>query len=142
MTRGKKAGKHENTAQEADVIYPPAKRPEAKLPHSTARVMRRISPLGFRVVVKIRSVDNVTDTGLYLPEGAKAAGEESLLAEVIEVASAADNQTDEETNISGVPLNAIVLIPKSAGIKVSWDDSLRIVDTKDVLGIVHEMRLV
>ena len=49
---------------------------------------RKISPLGMRVLVQIRKDDNVTDTGLYLPEGAKSEQDESLLAEVIEVAKA------------------------------------------------------
>lgn len=141
MSEKKRATTIIEADEDAGVLHPSAKRSEARS-GQPAKVMRRISPLGFRIVVKIRNVDNVTDAGLYLPEGAKAAGQESLIAEVIEVASASDNQTDEETNISGVPLNSMVLIAKDAGVKVPWDDSLRIVDTKDVLGIVHEVRLV
>lgn len=103
-----------------------------------SRHLRSISPLGMRVVIRLRVDSNMTDGGLYLPEGAKQNLQESLLGEVIEVASAIDNESDEETNISGVPLGALVLIPKKAGITVPWDDNLRIVDTKEVLAIVNE----
>jgi len=100
--------------------------------------IRTVSPLGMRVVVRLRAENNVSEGGLYLPEGAKQALQESLLAEIVEVASAVDNETDEETNISGVPLGALVLIPKKAGVTVPWDDSLRIVDTKEILALVSE----
>ena len=104
-----------------------------------SKKMRRISPLGMRVVVCLRKDNNQTETGLYLPEGAKQAMAESYLVEVIEVASAVDEHTDEETNVSGIPLGAFVLIPKDAGVQVPWDDSLRIVETKHVLAIVNEI---
>jgi co-chaperonin GroES (HSP10) len=64
--------------------------------------------------------------------------QESILVQVTEVATATDEDTDHETNVSGVPLGALVLIPKGAGIKVPWDDNLRIVDTEDVLCVVTE----
>jgi co-chaperonin GroES (HSP10) len=108
------------------------------IPH---RQMRRIHPLGLRVVAKIVKDANVSSGGLYLPEGAKEAGQESLLAEVIEVASAVDSRTDEETNVSGIPLGALVLIPKSSGTKVPWDEELRIIDTRDILALVDEISL-
>ncbi|MBX7144065.1 MAG: co-chaperone GroES [Oligoflexia bacterium] len=104
-----------------------------------AKRIRKISPVGMRVVVLLRKESNQTDTGLYLPEGAKSAMAESLLAEVIEVASAIDSHTDEETNVSGIPLGALVLIPKDAGVKVPWDDDLRIVETKSILAIINEV---
>lgn len=99
---------------------------------------RAIHPLGYRVVVRILKDQNQTEGGLYLPEGAKENMQESLLVQVTEVATATDEDTDRETNVSGVPLGALVLIPKSAGIKVPWDDNLRIVDTEDVLCVVTE----
>lgn len=106
------------------------------------KLMRKVSPLGMRVLLRIRREANVTDGGLYLPEGAKQSMAESFLAEVIEVASAADEHGDEETNISGVPLGAMVLIPKHAGVKVPWDEDLRLVETKEVLAIVNEIEIV
>lgn len=112
--------------------------PIKKHPRRASRMIRNISPIGMRVVVRLRAEANVTDGGLYLPEGAKQNLQESLLGEVIEVASALDIDSDEETNISGVPLGALVLIPKKAGVTVPWDDNLRIVDTKEVLAIVTE----
>ncbi len=101
--------------------------------------MRKISPLGLRVLVRLRKDNNVTDSGLYLPEGAKQNMQESLLAEVVEVASAIDEDTHEEANVSGIPLGALVLLPKEAGTKIPWDEELRLVDTKHILAIVHEI---
>lgn len=103
--------------------------------------IKRINPLGYRVVVKICKDNNLSEGGLYLPEGAKQGMSESLLAEVLEVASATDEDTDEEANVSGVPLGALVLIEKTVGVKIPWDDDLRIVDTDDVLAIVSEVSL-
>ena len=103
--------------------------------------MHHVNPLGMRVLVRIVKMHNVTEGGLYLPEGAKEAADESVLAEVIEVASALDDQTHEETNISGVPLGSIVLIPRRSGVRVPWDDGLRIVETKEVLAIVEKVNV-
>lgn len=108
---------------------------------SDGRRVRRINPLGMRVVVRLCKESNTTEGGLYLPEGAKQALVDSVLAEVIEVASAVDSDTDEETNVSGIPLGAIILIPKVAGVRVSWDETLRIVETRDVLALVDEVSL-
>ena len=109
--------------------------------HSEKRQIRRLHPLGLRVGGCIQRDANVTDSGLYLPEGAKEAMQESIVAKVIEVASALDSDTAEETNVSGIPLGATVLIPKSAGVRVPWDDDLRIVETPDVLALVDEIQL-
>ncbi len=103
------------------------------------RRARQLSPIGMRVVVRIRKDSNQTEAGLYLPEGAKDSTDESIVGEVIEVASAFDDETKEDENISGVPLGSLVLLPRRAGIKVPWDDELRIVDTKEILAIVHEV---
>jgi chaperonin GroES len=105
------------------------------------RHVRTLSPMGMRVLVRIRERSDMTEGGLYLPESAKDSTAESLVAEVLEVASAHDTEQDEATNISGVPRGATVLIPKRAGTKVPWDEYLRIVDTKDILAIVDEIAL-
>ena len=107
----------------------------------STKPMRRLHPLGLRVVAKVMKDPSVTEGGLYLPEGAKESMQESILAQVIEVASAVDNHTEEETNISGIPLGSMVLIPKNVGVKVPWDDTLRLIDTRDILAIVDEIRL-
>lgn len=112
--------------------------PRSRFSASTTRTFRAIHPMGFRVLIKLRPESNMTEGGLYLPEGAKSTLQESILGEVEEVASAVDSDTDEETNISGIPLGALVLIPKKAGITVPWDESLRIVEVKDVLAVVSE----
>jgi len=107
-----------------------------------SKKIRKISPLGFRVLVRIEKESNVSEGGLYLPEGTKQSMQESLVAKVIEVASALDHSTDEETNVSGVPLDAYVLIPKHVGVKVPWDDNLRIIETKDILAVINEISVV
>ena len=105
------------------------------------RSIHSINPLGMRILVRIPKAENMTDGGLYLPEGAKDSLAESLLVDVIEVASALDHDTEEETNVSGIPLGSQVLIPKKAGVSIPWDSALRIVDTKDVLAIVDRVSL-
>ncbi len=105
------------------------------------RNVKNVSPIGMRVLVRLQKDDNQTDAGLYLPEGAKEEQAESILAEVVEVASAVDEDTDEEANISGIPMGATVLIAKDAGVSVPWDDALRIVDTGEVLALVEEFHL-
>ena len=102
---------------------------------------RKIAPLGFRVLVQIKKLPDQTRGGLYLPEGAKDTELESLLGIVEEVASALDEDTDEEENISGIPLGAMVLIPSTAGTKVPWNDSLRIVESQDVLALIEEVEI-
>ncbi len=103
--------------------------------------LRRVNPIGMRVVVRLRKESNQSEGGLYLPEGAKDATQESVMGEVVEVASAVDIDTSEEANISGIPLGATVILPKHAGVKVPWDDDLRIVDTKEVLAVVYEVEV-
>ncbi len=110
--------------------------------YNSKKTIRRINPLGMRVLVKIRDLEETTEGGLYLPENARSKMSESVLAEVLEVASAIDEDTDEEANISGIPHGALVLIEKGIGVCVPWDDALRVIETKDVLGIVNEVELV
>ncbi len=107
----------------------------------TRKNMHQINPLGMRVVIRIPQQENKTDSGLYLPEGAKENMSESLLVDVVEVASAIDRDTQEDTNVSGIPLGAKVLIKKNSGVKVPWDDNLRIVDTKEVLATVDVVNI-
>ena len=124
----------------AAIIEPEDTSPLPKRRFEPKRI-RKIHPLGMRVLVLIRKESNVSDGGLYLPEGARQAAVESALAEVIEVASALDHDSEEEANISGVPLGAVVLIPKNAGVRVPWDESMRLVETKEILALVSEIDL-
>lgn len=123
-----------------DFDHNPENLPAHRVSAASKRI-RKINPLGFRVVVKIEKDSNISEGGLYLPEGAKQAMEEAIVARVVEVASAREEDSDEDTNISGVPLNSTVLIPKTSGIKVPWDESLRIVETKEILALVDEISL-
>lgn len=110
-------------------------------PHGAGKV-RSIHPLGMRVLVQIVKEADLSPGGLYLPEGSKQSMQESLLAKVIEVAMASDADTDEEHNVSGIPQGALVLIPKDAGTKIPWDETLRVVETKEVLATVSEVGMI
>ena len=101
--------------------------------------IRKISPFGFRVVVRLVKQSNTTDGGLYLPEGVRDNMAESVLAQVIEVATALDEEGEEFTNVSGIPLGATVLVKKDAGVKIPWEADCRIIDTQEVLALVEEM---
>ena len=103
--------------------------------------IRRVSPLGFRVLVRVDPEDKISDGGILLPEGSKEKMSEAILATVVEVACATDSETMEETNVSGIPMDAKVLIPKNSGVKIPWDDKSRLVDTKDILAIVDEIAI-
>lgn len=102
---------------------------------------RKVSPIGMRVLLRIKKEESVSEGGLYLPEGAKQNMDESIQGQVIEVASANDEDSNEEANISGIPLGATVLISKFAGIRLPWDHDLRLVETKEILALVEEVIL-
>ena len=75
-------------------------------------------------------------------QAAIRAARDRIRGRVVRIGRAIDNDTDEETNISGIPLGATVLIGRHAGVKVPWEESLRVVETKEVLAIVDEVELV
>ena len=96
-------------------------------------------PLGMRVLVQVIREDERTDSGLYLPAGAKEAQDESLYGKVIEVARDRPNSNDVAENVSGVPDGSFVLFLKDAGVRIPWDEKLRVLDVKDVLATVEEV---
>lgn len=112
---------------------PPPSKTQWPKPH------RLILPLGMRVLVAVIKEEERTDSGLYLPEGAKEEQDEALYGQVIEVAR--DKPTADELgeNVSGVPNGSNVLFKKEAGVRVPWDDRLRILDVKDILATVEEL---
>lgn len=100
---------------------------------------RLILPLGMRVLVHVQRDEDRTDAGLYLPAGAREAQLEALYGEVIEVARDRPSSDDLAENVSGVPNGAKVLFRKDAGVRVPWDERLRLIDVKDVLATVEEI---
>lgn len=115
------------------------------------RVSRHIQPLGPRVLVRVIKSPDRSESGLFLPAGAKDSHSEALLAEVVEVARTMpkaayvvdpddddddDPQADLGENVSGIPVGAQVLFAKDQGITVPWDDSLRLLGVRHVLAIV------
>ena len=100
---------------------------------------RLILPLGMRVLVQLIRDEDRTETGLYLPAGAKEAQDEALYGKVIEVARDRPTTDDISENVSGVPHGAHVLFRKEAGVRVPWDDKLRVIDVKDILATVEEV---
>jgi co-chaperonin GroES (HSP10) len=106
------------------------------------RMVRHIMPLGPRVLVKVLALDDRADSGLYLPQGAKERTQEALYDEVVEVARAepTDPKDGFGVNVAGVPHGAKVIFGKTAGVKVPWDDELRLLETNEVLATVEEIR--
>ncbi|MDB4955885.1 MAG: chaperonin Cpn10 [Myxococcales bacterium] len=92
-----------------------------------------------RVLVQVLRDEERTDAGLYLPAGAKEANDDALYGKVIEVARDKPMTNDATENVSGVPHNSYVLFRKEAGVRVPWDDRLRLIDVKDVLATVEEV---
>lgn len=92
-----------------------------------------------RVLVQLTPDDDRTDAGLYLPAGAKEANDEALYGKVVEVARDRPTTNEASENVSGVPYGAHVLFRKEAGVRVPWDDRLRVIDVKDVLATVEEV---
>jgi len=104
------------------------------------RTVHYIKPLGPRILVRIRPLEDRSSAGLYLPQGAKETHEEALYAEVVEVARAqTHDQPSFGDNVSGIPMGAFVLFPKSAGTRVPWDDKLRLIAVKEILATVEEV---
>ena len=100
---------------------------------------RLILPLGMRILIRLVPDEDRTDSGLYLPAGAKEAQDEASYGEVIEVARDRPTSDDLAENVSGVPHGSRVLFRKHAGVRVPWDDKLRLLDVKDVLATVEEL---
>jgi co-chaperonin GroES (HSP10) len=126
-----------------EILTPDGERPR--------KVSRHIQPLGPRVLVRLIKNPDRSESGLYLPAGAKDSHSEALLAEVVEVARTqpkaayvavdADEEDDDEhpglgENVSGIPVGAQVLFAKDQGVAVPWDDSLRLLAVRHVLAIV------
>jgi len=126
---------------------PPAGGLDADRP---ARVSRHVQPLGPRVLIRVIKTPDRSESGLYLPAGAKDSHSEALLAEVVEVARTmpkaayiddGDDDDDAERpglgeNVSGIPVGAQVLFARDQGVTVPWDDSLRLLAVRHVLAIV------
>lgn len=106
---------------------------------------RHIQPLGLRVLVRIIKQEDIHESGLYLPDGARESMEEALFAEVIEVARAHSEDEIEDPslgmNVSGIPCGSKVLFPKTDGVRVPWDENLRLIDVKNILATVEEVEL-
>ena len=119
-------------------------------------VTRHVQPLGPRVLVRILEAPDRLESGLYLPANAKDEQAEALLGEVVEVARTQprtgpdlddddDDDDDDETradlgtNVSGIPLAAKVLFGKERGVRIPWDETLRLVEVRHILAIVDEI---
>lgn len=122
-------------------------------PEAPRRVARFVQPLGPRVLTRIQKDADRLDSGLFLPEGAKDDHAQAVLGQVVEVArtmpkvwtlqgSHAQDEglSNEEalgTNVSGIPMEAMILFEKDKGVKVPWDDSLRLLEVRHILAIVE-----
>lgn len=134
--------KAESKAQPAHTVDPESK-PEP--------VARHIQPLGPRVLVRVVQSPDRLESGLFLPQGAKDEHAEALLCEVVEVArtmpsnvrfdddSAEDSVASLGENVSGIPVGSKVLLSKERGIRIPWDETLRLVAVRYILAIVDEI---
>jgi len=63
---------------------------------------------------------------------------------LVKVLAARAEPTDPKdgfgVNVAGVPHGAKVIFGKTAGVKVPWDDELRLLETNEVLATVDEIR--
>ena len=112
------------------------------------RVSRHVQPVGPRILIRVIKTPDRSESGLYLPAGAKDSHSEALLAEVVEVARTqpkaayiddGDDDSDRPglgENVSGIPVGAQVLFARDQGVTVPWDDSLRLLSVRHVLAIV------
>ncbi len=91
------------------------------------------------MLVQVITIEERTDAGLFLPAGAKEAHDDALYGKVVEVARDRPTTDDVSENVSGVPHGAHVLFRKEAGVRVPWDDRLRLIDVKDILATVEEV---
>ena len=104
------------------------------------RKTRHIQPLGPRVLVRVIKDEDRHESGLFLPPGAKDNLAEAFYGEVVEVARATGSD-DLGVNVSGVPCGARVLFPKDEGVKVPWDDDLRVLEVGKILALVEEVSI-
>ena len=124
-----------------EIVAPDGDRPR--------KVSRHIQPLGPRVLVRLIKSPDRSESGLYLPAGAKDSHSEALLAEVVEVARTMpraayidDGEDDDDArpdlgeNVSGIPVGAQVLFARDQGVSVPWDETLRLLSVRHVLAIV------
>lgn len=93
------------------------------------------------MLVQVIRIEERTDAGLFLPAGAKEAHDDALYGKVVEVARDRPTTDDVSENVSGVPHGAHVLFRKEAGVRVPWDDRLRLIDVKDILATVEEVNV-
>ena len=107
-------------------------------PPTVNRLFRVILPLGMRVLVRVIKEADRTETGLYLPAGAKEQHDEAIYGEVIEVARDKPTSTEPGENVSGIPNGSRVLFRRDAGVRVPRDEALRVLDVKDILATVEE----
>lgn len=91
------------------------------------------------MLVQVVKIEERTDAGLFLPAGAKEAHDDALYGKVVEVARDRPTTDDLTENVSGVPHGAFVLFRKEAGVRVPWDERLRLIDVKDILATVEEV---
>jgi len=89
--------------------------------------------------VRILKQEDRSSAGLYLPDGVKEEHDDALYGEVVEVARAETDNASLGENVSGVPLGAFVLFPKKEGLRVPWDEALRVLPVKDVVALVEEV---
>ena len=114
-----------------------------KIAFAGSFAVRLAEPVQSRLTIPCEMIagDERTDAGLYLPAGAKEAHDEASYGKVVEVARDRPTTAEAGENVSGVPHGSHVLFRKEAGVRVPWDDRLRLIDVKDILATVEELNV-
>jgi chaperonin GroES len=90
----------------------------------------QVQPLGSRVLVRVLAEENMTKSGLYVPDTAK---EKPQRGEVIAIG--------EDTELIKVTVGDRVLFPKYTGTELRIDDQDHlIIDAGDLLAILREAK--
>jgi len=88
----------------------------------------QLQPLGSRVLVRVQVEENITRSGLYMPDTAK---EKPQRGEVVAIG--------DDTDTIKVAVGDRVLFPKYTGTEVRLDDADHlIIDSPDLLAILRE----
>jgi len=88
----------------------------------------QLQPLGSRVLVRVQVEENVTRSGLYMPDTAK---EKPQRGEVVAIG--------DDTDTIKVAVGDRVLFPKYTGTEVRLDDADHlIIESADLLAILRE----
>lgn len=91
-----------------------------------------VKPLGERVVIKKIETENVTKSGIVLPDSAK---EESNIAEIVAISEELKNDSDKKFNLK---VGDKVIYNKYSGSEVEVDgEEIIVIKYQDLLAVIE-----